>query len=476
MPTNNFELPESQDELLRLFADCVMDYALYTLDAQSCVSGWNHGAERLFGYTSAEILGRPAECLYLPESLSRSEPARELALAAERGTYEAEGWRIRKDGSWIDAYVVMTALAKQDGSPHRFAVITRNITEQRRSLQEMQDQQRRLRSILDTAVDAVVIIDEQGVIQSFNPAGERMFGYQAQEVVGQNVKMLMPEPFAAEHTGYIQRYLRTGQAKIIGIGREVQGRRKDGSIFPADLAVSTFHDGKQMFTGIVRDISECKELEAEVLQIAEAEQRRIGQELHDDAQQQLSGLIMVARHAADSLGARLSQHPDLSDVHANLERVVKGLRNANQSLREVARGLVPLQVEAQGLPDALARLAAQIAELHAVPCHFAVDDGIDVADSGTATHLYRIAQEAINNALKHASAKRIDIRLRSVDHLIALEIADDGVGIPETREKRGRGLQIMAYRAGLIGAMLTARKAETGGTVVACHLPRSSKT
>ena len=151
----------------------------------------------------------------------------------------------------------------------------------------------------------------------------------------------MPEPFAAEHTGYIQRYLRTGQAKIIGSGREVQARRKDGSTFPADLAVSTFRDGKQLFTGILRDISSRKAMEAEVLQIAEAAQRRIGQELHDDAQQQLSALAMIARNAADSLAALSAQDARLSDVQAKVERVVKGLRDANQSLREVARGFPP---------------------------------------------------------------------------------------------------------------------------------------
>jgi two-component system CheB/CheR fusion protein len=283
----------------------------------------------------------------------------------------------------------------------------------------------------------------------------------------------MPEPFAAEHTGYIQRYLRTGQAKIIGIGREVQARRKDGSIFPGDLAVSEFYDGKPLFTGIVRDISQRKAMEAEVLQIAEAEQRRIGQELHDDAQQQLSALTMIARNAADSLTPFLEKVPELSSVQTKVERLVKGLRDANQSLREVARGLVPLQVESHGLGDALTKLADQVRDLHAVACQCSIDDTLDIDDAGLATHLYRIAQEAVNNSLKHGSAKQIDIRLGSIDRTAILQIIDDGVGIVHTDEKRGRGLQIMAYRAGLIGGVLTVRKGETGGTVVSCALPRS---
>lgn len=470
MTVSDFPVPGPPEQLLSLFTDSVMDYALCTLDAHGTVASWNHGAERLFGYRADEILGRPCGLFYSQDAHSRQEMERELALAGERGSYELETWRFRKDGRRIGAYVVTTALRDDGGVLRGYVVVTRDITEQRRSIQEIQDQKHRLRSILETAVDAVVIIDEHGAVESINPAGERMFGYAADEVVGQNVSLLMPQPFAAEHTGYIQKYLRTGQAKIIGIGREVQVRRKDGTLFPADLAVSTFRDGKQLFTGILRDISDRKAMEAEVLQIAEAEQRRIGQELHDDAQQQLSALTMIARSAADALASLAATDDRLADVRAKVERVVKGLKDANQSLRGVARGLVPLQVEAHGLPNALANLARQIHESEAANCRFSRDEGLDIADPGIATHLFRIAQEAVNNAMKHASPRQIEIRLRTVERTVALEIVDDGQGITESQSKRGRGLQIMAYRAGLIGGVLTVRPGPAGGTVVSCVL------
>ncbi|HET6425172.1 MAG TPA: PAS domain S-box protein [Planctomycetaceae bacterium] len=458
------------DERFRLFADSVMDYAMYTLDVAEHIASWNRGAERLFGYAAHEVLGRSDDAFYEPEARLRQDRRRDLALARERGQIDSECWRIRRDGGVIGAYVVITALRDAHGHPRGFAVVTRDITEHRRSVQELQDQKRRLRSIVETAVDAIVIIDERGIVESFNPAAERMFGYKADEVIGQNVNILMPQPFADEHTGYIQRYLRTGAAKIIGIGREIQARRKDGSLFPADLAVSEFYDGRPQFTGIVRDISERKAMEAEVLQIAEAEQRRIGQELHDDAQQQLSGLTMIARNAADSLAAHISNDPKLAEVHTKVERVVKGLREANQSLRELARGLVPLQIEAHGLHDALRKLAAQISEAHSVTCTFFVENGLDVHDDATASNLYRITQEAVNNALKHGAATQIVIQLRSVNGMAVLEITDNGVGISDPRESSGRGLQIMAHRARLIGAVMTVRKADPRGTIVSCAL------
>src|ERR1700730_4616490 len=129
----------------------------------------------------------------------------------------------------------------------------------------------RLRSVVNHVLDGIITIDHRGTITTFNPAAERIFGYADSEVVGQNVKLLMPEPYHGEHDRYIADYQRTGRAKIIGIGREVTGRRKDGSTFPMDLAVSEFRLGdERYFTGIVRDITERKRAEAEQ---REAEER-----------------------------------------------------------------------------------------------------------------------------------------------------------------------------------------------------------
>jgi PAS domain S-box-containing protein len=130
----------------------------------------------------------------------------------------------------------------------------------------------RYRSVVDNVVDGIITIDARGLIRSFNPAAERIFGYQAAEMVGRNVAMLMPEPYRGQHDGFIANYLKTGDARIIGIGREVVGQRRDGSVFPLELAVGEFRlDGERMFTGIVRDISQRKELEAQLLQAQKME-------------------------------------------------------------------------------------------------------------------------------------------------------------------------------------------------------------
>ena len=147
---------------------------------------------------------------------------------------------------------------------------TRSLEEARRALEESEAH---LRSVLETVPDAIIVIDDHGLIESFSPAAERLFGYAARQVIGQNIKMLMPQPYRDEHDGYLDRYRRTGERRIIGIGRVVLGRRSDGSTFPMELAVGEINiHGRRMFTGFIRDITErqaarerLQELQSELL-------------------------------------------------------------------------------------------------------------------------------------------------------------------------------------------------------------------
>ena len=255
------------EERFRLLVEGVEDYAIIMLDPEGRVASWNAGAERIKGWKTEDVIGRPFSLFYTPEEVAAGAPERCLRTAAHQGHCRMEGQRVRKDGRRIWAEVAVTALRDGKGVLRGFAKVTRDISARKHAEQALRETTQRLQAILETAVDGIITIDERGRIQSSNPATTRIFGYAPDELLGRNISMLMPEPYRGEHDGYMAHYLSTGERKVIGIGREVQGRRKDGSIFPLELSVSeTLLPQGRLFTGLVRDITARKRaMEAQAL-------------------------------------------------------------------------------------------------------------------------------------------------------------------------------------------------------------------
>jgi PAS domain S-box-containing protein len=333
----------------------------------------------------------------------------------------------------------------------------------------LRDAAERLRAILATAVEGIITIDELGIVESFNPAAEKIFGYSAVEVIGKNVNGLMPSPYREEHNSYLANYQRSGQARIIGIGREVVGRRKDGSQFPIDLSVSEVRlADRRIFTGFVRDISERKRLEKEILEISDREQRRIGHDLHDSLCQQLAGIELMSQVLEQKVAPRSK-----SDAlrAADISRLV---RESISYTRSLARGLSPVMLESEGLMSALQELAANTGRLFRVACVFECNPPVLIPDHSAATHLYRIAQEAVSNAINHGRANHINICLKSAGGRNILIVKDDGCGLPKVLpQNKGMGLRIMQYRAGMIGGATMVERDLEGGTSVICSAPRA---
>jgi two-component system CheB/CheR fusion protein len=440
--------------------------AIISKNLVGIIQTWNEGAERLYGYTAEEAVGRSVQML-VPED--RTEEWRSL-MARLRGGESIEGLeteRIRKDTQRVPVRLTISPIRDSNGKVVSASTIARDISDSKRAEQNLRDREERLRAILSTVADAILTIDQRGIIQSANPAAERMFGYTAAEMIGQNVKMLMPSPYQEEHDGYLARYVQTGEKHIIGIGREVEARRKDGSVFPVDLAVSEIEHLK-LFTGILHDLTHRKELEREVVEIASLEQRRIGHDLHDSVGQELTALNLLAKDLAETL------QTDAAKASPLVEQLIQGLQRGQQELRAVLRGLLPVAVDTEGLMAALADLAHHTQREGKVSCVFDCPTPVSVADNLTATHLYLIAQEAVHNAVKHAGAKEIRITLQE-DGGLLLRIQDDGIGMPaRPSKKRGWGLRIMRNRAAIIGAKLTFEPAQPTGTLVTCMLLRKS--
>lgn len=333
----------------------------------------------------------------------------------------------------------------------------------------LRESEQRMRSILETAVEGIVTIDERGIVESLNPAACRIFGYTPKEVVGQNVSLLMPAPYRENHDSYIGNYIRTGQAKIIGIGREVIGRRKDGSVFPMELSISEVRlADRRLFTGFVRDISERRQLEQAVAAAAEQERARIARELHDGLGQQLGGLLYMANGLCRDLQ---SSHAAQAETARQLSQE---LATAINQARNLSHELYAVPPQPDGLVEALGNLAERIASERGIACGFSGEASVLVHNQAVASHIYRIAQEAAQNAVKHSRATRIDIELTRRPTGLELVVRDNGVGFPTERHSRGLGLHTMEQRAKLIGGRLQAHTHASGGVEVVCSVPLSA--
>ncbi|MBB5686658.1 PAS domain S-box protein [Sphingobium boeckii] len=251
-------------EELGLLIDGAQGHAIYLLDPDGHVTIWNKGAARLKGWSEEEVLGRHATIFYPKDAVDAGKPAQDLARAAAEGKFEEEDWRVRKDGSEFLASVSITALRNADGSLRGFSKIVSDITERRAAEEALRARESHLRSILSTVPDAMIVIDDEGIIVSFSAAAERLFGFREVEILGSNVSRLMPSPDRERHDGYLGRYLQTGEKRIIGIGRVVFGERRDGSTFPMELSIGEATGVQRLFTGFIRDLTERQRTEQQL--------------------------------------------------------------------------------------------------------------------------------------------------------------------------------------------------------------------
>lgn len=254
------ELSQRENQArLRLMFEAIKEYAIYMMDKDGLVSDWNVSAQRMSGYSSEEIIGKHYSTFFTKKDIERKIPHKELEHTSKNSWVSSSGWRERKDGSRFWADGVLNALYDENGELKGYCKIARNSTE-RRTMEVL------LRSVLDSALDGIIGINEKGVIEFYNTSAERMFGFTKEEAIGNNINILMPEPHHSNHDGYLQNYLQTGIAQVVGEVREVPAQRKDGSVFPLQITVTEFQsemDGLRHFTGVVRDITEEKKLAAE---------------------------------------------------------------------------------------------------------------------------------------------------------------------------------------------------------------------
>lgn len=438
-------------------------------DLRGHITFWNEANHRILGYKKEEILGKPIRILYADDE---KKPFKNILRENIAGNEVYGRWyAYHKSGNrvWLD---IRSKLVENNaGEPEKCVITICNIGKLKFTEKRLKKNRAISQAIFDTSVDAMITINVRGKIQSINRTACKMFGYKEKELVGKNVSILMSFPHNVNHNKYLREYARTGSNNVIGSRRVDKALRKDGSVFPVELAVTEVQlESGKIFAAIIKDISKRRELEKKILEVGEDERQRIGRELHDGLGQLLTGIRMLSENLERKL--RASALPGIQEV----SEITALVNQADQEARNLARGMVQVDIEKRGLSVALEILCNQVSKMANVNCKFRESGSAEINHHNMALHLYRIAQEGINNAVKHGEAKNILVRLSSNEHHTSLMIDDDGKGFEQSEldnHDAGMGLQIMHHRAAVLGGISEIIRNEEGLTRVRCIIPNN---
>lgn len=475
---------------------------------------WTNGAEgepnyfnrRWYEYTGLDYEASRStgwQAIVHPEDEPASVERWQRALAKGE-VFDAE-YRLRGAGGEYRWFIGRNVPLRENGHVLSWFGSATDIDDLKKAQAELRETEERFRVLVEGARDyAMFLLDPDSVITFWNKGAERVFGWTREEVIGQSGDVIfVPEDKAK---GAVEKEIDIA----LRDGRAPDRRfhlRKDGSRFWADGVLMRL-DGEsgelRGFAKVARDasdqyaieealrhakdemeqrvvertrdllatnaeleqtIAERQQLEKELLEISEREKRRIGEDLHDMVCQELTATALLLKSKAKTI-----EHESKAAAEVLEESAQTVNRNVGVT-RDLARGLQPAELKATGLKQALRELADQASETPGVKCHFKSTRGIRLTDDAVALHLYRVTQEALNNALKHADAKNILIHLDRTETHVCVSVQDDGKGFSPHRRSKGLGLHIMRYRANALGGELKIEKRRNGGMDVTCKIP-----
>jgi len=472
----SYALPEGQAAArLAGLLDSALD-AIITVDESQRIVLYNRAAERIFGWPADEILGEPLERL-LPERF-REDHGKFVRRFGSTGTSSRRMsgssvvFGLRRSGEEFPVDASISQLDTPEGK--LFTVILRDVSERMEAEYEQGRLAARLSGLLDSAMDGIISIDEAQKIIFYNKAAERIFGWQALQVMGRPADMLIPKRLRAQHRGHVKQFGETGvTTRRMGDRTVLLGLRANGEEFPIEASISQLETGEgKLFTVILRDVTERQHAQQELAAVAaeaagvrEQEKARIAREMHDELAQSLTTLKMDANWVRDHLDRREEAADKLTGMLAVLDTAVG-------ATRRIAADLRPPVLDDLGLVAAVEWLTQGFTQRHRIPCELEIDLSLDLPEP-YATGLFRILQETLVNVAKHAQAQAVRVRLQRARGEIVLSVEDDGVGFSpaDPRKPQSLGLVGLRERAKLLHGTLTLVSEPGKGTRVDARIP-----
>lgn len=456
---------------------------IIVINSQGLVESFNRGAERLFGYLEAEVVGRNVNALMPSPYHEEHDGYLDRYLSTGLAKIIGKGRQVigrRKDGSTFPLHLSVGEMLI-DGE-RKFTGMLHDVSERVKLEEQLRASEARWRSVVESAVDAIIVINARGQIEAFNPAAERLFGHAESDVVGRNVSMLMPSPYHEEHDDYLSRYVTTGKAKIIGQGREVTGLRKDGTRFPLHLSVGAMElEGEQKFTGILHDLSARVKMEDQLReQAALVKLGEMAAVIAHEVKNPLAGV----RGAIEIIGKRLPAGSAESSIIGEVIGRIDALNGLMQDMLTFARPPEP-----KVSPVDVAALVAATADLLSrdpACTHVSVEVTGAAPSLSADGDLLRIV--FLNLLVNAAHATRgsgvVRVEIQTVAQACRIRFSDTGSGMAaDVREKvftpffttksRGTGLGLPTVKR-LVEAhrgSVSVESPPAGGTVVTVELP-----
>ncbi len=467
VPAENLQFPNLEARYRALVEQIPAVVFMAYLDRGTGEAYVSPQIEAALGFSQEEWLEDPVRWYsYIhPDDKQRwSSEAAEMFLTGKplRSAYRV----LSRDGRVIWFHCEAKMIRKEDGEPWFIHGVGFDITDLKRTEEALQEERNVLSAILHTVGALVVVLDPEGRVIRFNRACEQTSGYSLAEVSGKKLWDLFMVPEEVERfktefqelcCDHLPRDYESYMVTQAGVRRLIAWST---TVLPGNSGAPTYI----IATGI--DITERKNLEKNILEVSGREQRRIGQDLHDGLGQHLTGIAFMTKVQEQKLTEK--SLPEAGDA----AKIVKLVNEAIYKTRELARGLLPVVSDARGLMSALQQWAGEVEDFFGISCRFECPAPVLIHDDTVATHLYYVAREAVNNAIKHGHASQILIRLSADLQQGALTIVDNGSGIEDiSANNAGMGRHLMNYRSRVIGGSLEIQPAVPGGTVVTCLFP-----